>query len=98
MTPAQARQVLGTQAFQVRHQKWASSKETQEMLDILRAILCRPVMVPIDKVTAENSIYAKAFSDGAFMFADALEDISSLRVVKELGEETFPPEEEERKK
>jgi hypothetical protein len=92
MTPGQASAILATEAFQIRHRKWADSKDTQEMLAVLRTVLCRPVLIPIEKVTAENSIYGKAFSDGAFAFADALEDISSLREMKELGEETFGPD------
>jgi hypothetical protein len=95
MTPEAARKISTSPAFVKKHREWIQRPETQDILNVIRTLVCRPVMLPIEKVTAERSIFANAFSAGAVGFADVMEDISTLRVIETQLDEKFESVEKE---
>lgn len=92
MTPLTARKIIATPEFRKMHSSWAADKQTKEILTVLRALLCRPVFISIEHITAERGIFANAFSAGSTAVLDACEDIDELSLPQEQVEEKFGSE------
>ena len=93
MTPTAARKIAASLDFAKAHRRFLENKDTQNVLMILKTVLCRPVHLPLNEVTAERSIYANAFAAGATAVFDVMEDVGSLREVQTPETESFQKEE-----